>query len=100
VQEIQELIADHKEVANVALTDLRGHTATAKRVLNEIDHELTKGTAELKRFRDEFVTERHRLAEERIRYEQQKGWADWFIFGLMLLLMMVIGVLIGWRWHF
>jgi hypothetical protein len=100
VQEIQELIADHKEVANVALADLRGHTTTAKRLLNEIDHELTKGTSELKRFRDEFVTERHRLAEERVRYEQQKGWADWFIFGLMLLFMMMIGVLIGWKWHF
>jgi hypothetical protein len=99
VQEIQELIADHKEVANVALADLRDHTAAAKRLLNQIDDELTKGTAELKRFRDEFVTERHRLAEERTRYEQQKGWADWFVFGILLLAMIMIGVFIGWKWH-
>jgi hypothetical protein len=99
VQEIQELIADHKEVANVALADLRGQTATAKQLLNQIDDELTKGTAELKRFRDEFVTERQRLAAERERYEQQKGWADWFVFGILLLAMVAIGVLIGWRWH-
>jgi hypothetical protein len=99
VQEIEELIADHKEVANVVLADLRGHTATAKRLLNEIDDELKKGTTELKRFREEFMTERHRLAEERVRYEQQKGWGEWFVFGMLLLTMVMLGVFIGWKWH-
>lgn len=99
VQDIQDLIADHKEAADVILADLRGHTATAKRLLDEIDDELTKGTAELKRFRDEFVTERHRLAEERVRYEQQKNWGDWVVFGILLLAMVTIGVFIGWKWH-
>lgn len=86
-------------MVNVSLTDLRGHTTTAKRLLNEIDHELTKGTAELKRYREEFISERQRLAEERSPYEQQKNWSDWIFFGILLLAMVTIGVLIGWKWH-
>jgi hypothetical protein len=96
---LEEVIADHREAADVILADLRGHTATAKKLLNEIDRELTKGTAELKRFRDEFVTERHRLQEAQVRYEQQKNWGDWFVFGMLLLAMVMIGVFIGWKWH-
>jgi hypothetical protein len=99
VKELEDVIGDQKEAADVILADLRGQTATAKRLLGEIERELTKGTAELKRFRDEFVTERHRLAEERVRYEQQKGWGDWFVFGMLLVAMVAIGVFIGWKWH-
>jgi len=100
VQDIQELIADHKEVANVALADLRGHTATAKRLLNEIDRELTKGTDELKRYRDQFIEERHRLEQARADCENQKDWRDWVVFGILLLTMVTIGVFIGWNGHF
>lgn len=99
VRELEEIIGDHREAAEVILADLRGHTATAKRLLDEIDDELTKGTAELKRFRNEFVTERHRLAEERARYEQQKNRGDWIVLGILLLAMVAIGILIGERWN-
>jgi hypothetical protein len=100
VQEIQELIADHKEVANVALADLRGQTATAERLLDEIEGQLTEGTAELKRYRDKFIDERHRLEQARADYENQKDWRDWVVFGILLLTMVTIGVFIDWKWHF
>ncbi len=100
VQEIQELIADQKEATNVALTDLRGHTATAKRLLNEIEQQLTDGTAELKKYRDKFIEERHRLEQARARYENQKDWRDWVVFGILLLSMVAIGVCIEARWRF
>jgi hypothetical protein len=99
VQEIQELIADHKEAVNVSLTDLRGHTTTAKRLFSEINHELTKGATELKRYREQFIEERHRLEQARANYEDQKDWRDWVMFGILLLAMVMIGVFIGWRWH-
>jgi hypothetical protein len=98
VQEIQELVADHKEAANVALADLRGHTATAKRVLNEMDRHLTDGAAELKKYRDKFIEERQRLEEARARYENQKDWRDWVVFGILLLSMVVIGACIEAKW--
>lgn len=81
------------------IADLRGHTATAKTIVKRHRTRVESGTAELKRFRDEFVTERHRLAEERVHYEQQKGWGEWFVFGMLLFAMMMIGVFIGWKWH-
>src|SRR6185312_12425058 len=99
VQEIQELIADQKEATNVALADLRGHTATAKRVLNEMERQLTDGTAELKKYRDKFIEERQRLEEARARYENQKDWRDWVVFGIMLLAMVAIGACIEAKWH-
>lgn len=98
-KELGKVIAAHKEAADTVLTELHTQTATAKRLLSEIDHALTKGTAELKRFRDEFVVERHRLAEERVRYEQQKNWGDWVIFAILLLAMVAIGIFVGWKWH-
>ena len=100
VQEIREIIADHKEGVNVALTDLRGHATAAKRLLNEVDHELTKGTTELKRYREQFIEERHRLEQSRADYENQKDWRDWVVFGILLLSMVVIGIYIEARWHF
>jgi hypothetical protein len=100
VQDIEELIADHKEVANVALADLRGHTATAKRLLNEMERQLTDGTAELKKYRDKFIEERHRLEQARANYENQKDWRDWIVFGILLLSMVAIGVCIEAKWHF
>lgn len=99
VTELHEAIEKHHETAEVVLADLRGHTATAKRLLDEIDRELTSGTAELKRFRDEFVTERHRLQQAQADYENQKDWRDWVVFGILLLAMITIGVLIGWKWN-
>ncbi len=99
VKALEEVIADHREAADIILADLRGHTATATRLLDEIDHELTNGAAELKRFRDQFIDERHRLEETRVRYEQQKNWSDWVIFGILLMAMVMIGVFIGWRWR-
>jgi hypothetical protein len=98
-KELGNLIADHNKAANSILADLRGQTATAKRLLGDIDRELNQGTAELKRFRDEFVTERHRLADERVRYEQEKNWGDWIVFAMLLLAMVAIGIFIGWKWH-
>jgi len=99
VQELQDIIADQKEAANVALTDLRGHTATAKRVLNEMERQLTEGTAELKKYRDKFIEERHRLEQARADYENQKDWRDWVVFGILLLSMVAIGASIEAKWH-
>jgi hypothetical protein len=96
---LEEVIADHREVADVILADLRSHTTTAKSLLSKIESELTKGTAELERFRNQFIDERHRLEESRVRCEQQKHWSDGIVFGLLLLAMVVIGILIGWRWN-
>lgn len=96
---LEEVIADHREAADVILADLRGHTATAKKLLAGIEDQLTKGTAELKRFRDQFIVERHRLEEARIRCEQQKHWSDWIVFGILLLAMVGVGICIGWQWR-
>jgi hypothetical protein len=99
VKALEEVIAHHREVADVILADLRDQTATSERLLGEIEDQLTDGTGELKRFRDQFIDERHRLEEARVRYEQQKNWSDWVVFGILLLAMVTIGVFIGWRWH-
>jgi len=99
VQELQDIIADQKEAANVPLTDLRGHTATAKRVLNEMERQLTEGTAELKKYRDKFIEKRHRLEQARADYENQKDWRDWVVFGILLLSMVAIGASIEAKWH-
>lgn len=98
-KEIQEIIADQKDAANVTLADFRGHTATARKLLDEIDRKLANGTEELKRFRDQFIEERHRLEEARVRCEQDRDWRDWVVLGLLLLAMAVIGIFIGWKCH-
>jgi ATP-dependent protease HslVU (ClpYQ) peptidase subunit len=99
VKELEGVITDQKDAANSVLADLRGHTATAKRLLSEIECKLTNGTDELKRFRDQFIEERHRLEEARMHCEQQKDWRDWVVLGILLLAMVVIGVFIGCKWH-
>lgn len=99
VKELEGVITDQKDAAKAVLADLRGHTTTAKRLLDEIECKLTNGTNELKRFRDQFIEERHRMEEARVRCEQQKDWRDWVVLGILLLAMVVIGVFIGCKWH-
>jgi hypothetical protein len=98
VKALEEILAEQRDSAQQVLTDLCRHTTTAKSLLSKIERELTKGTAELERFRNQFIDERHRLEESRVRYEQQKDWSDWIVFGFLLLAMVLIGILIGWRW--
>lgn len=98
VNELKQVIDDHKQAADVILADLRANSTTAKALLGDIRDELTKGAAELERFRKEFMTERHRLEQARATYENQKDWSDWIVFLTLLLAMVAIGVLIGWKW--
>jgi hypothetical protein len=99
VKALEEMLSDQRDSAQQVLTDLRGHTTTAKSLLSKIESELTKGTAELERFRNQFIDERHRLQQARADYENQKDWTDSVVFGFLLLAMVVIGILIGWRWN-
>lgn len=98
-KELQKVIADQRESADVILDDLRDHAATAKKLLAGIENQLTRGTGELKRFRDQFIDERHRLEQARVRCEQQNKWSDWIMFGILLLAMVGMGVCIGWQWR-
>lgn len=49
--------------------------------------------------RDQFIKERHRMEETRVRCEQQKDWRDWVVLGILLLAMVIIGILIGCKWR-
>jgi hypothetical protein len=99
VKELERVIIAQKVEANATLAALRENALTVKRLLDGIERELTKGTDELKRFRDQFIEERHRLEEARVRCEHQNDCRDWVVLGILLLAMVVIGILIGWKLH-
>ncbi len=93
---LEEIAADHRDVANTVLADLRSQTASARKLLEQMQDELTTGARDLKKFRDDFVAERQRLEEARQRYESHRNWMDWAVFLGLLLSFMGMGILIGW----
>lgn len=98
-KELEEVITNHREAANVILADLDGHTTTAKSVVNQIQDELRNGARELKKIRDNADAERKRLEQVRHDYESRKDAMDWVVFLMLLLAMVFIGICIGWKWH-
>jgi len=93
---LEEIAADHRDAANKVLADLRDQAASARRLLDQMQEELTNGAQDLKKFRDDFVTERQRLEEARKQYDSHKNWMDWAVFLGFLLSFMGMGILIGW----
>lgn len=98
VQELEQVISDHREAADVILADLRGHTASAKTAVSQIQDELKNGARELKKIRDDTEAERRRMEQARRDYESRNDWSDWIVFIVLLLAMAFIGILIGHRW--
>lgn len=93
---LEEIAADHREAANKVLADLRDHAASTRKLLDQMQGELTNGARDLKKFRDDFIAERQRLEEARQRYESHRNWMDWAVILGLLLSFMGIGILIGW----
>lgn len=94
-KDLENVITDHREAANVILADLQSHTATAKSVVNQIQDELRNGARELKKIREDAGAERNRMEQARTDYESRKDAMDWVVFLMLLLAMVLIGMIIG-----
>lgn len=95
VEALVELLATQRDSAQQVLTDLRGHTVSAKVVLNQIQDEMQNSARELKKLRDDTEAERRRLEQARRDYESRQDWSDWIIFIVLLAAVLLIGVGIG-----
>jgi hypothetical protein len=98
-KELEDILGDQRDEANVALTDLRVHTANAKDATEQLQEQLDKGQREMKRILEYTEGERKRLETAVREYDEQRSqWSViWFL--LLLIAVLVIGYLLGKYWH-
>jgi uncharacterized protein (DUF3084 family) len=98
-KELEDILGDQRDEANVALKDLRVHTANAKDATEQLQEELDKGQREMKRILEYTEKERKRLETAVREYDEQRS--QWSVIWFLLLLgaVLVIGYLLGKYWH-
>ena len=98
-KELEDILADQRDEANVTLADLRVHTANAKAATGQLQEQLDKGAREMKRILEYTESERKRLETAVHEYDEQRSqWSViWFL--LLLVAVLVIGYLLGKYWH-
>jgi hypothetical protein len=98
-KELEDILDDQRDEANVVLADLRVHTANAQAATDQLQEELDKGQREMKRILEYAEKERSRLETAVRKYdEQQSHWTiAWFL--LFIIAVFAIGCLVGKNWH-
>lgn len=98
-KELEDILADQHDEANVILTDLRVHTANATAATDQLQEQLDKGGREMKRILEYTEKERKRVETAVREYDEQRShWTVvWFL--LLLVAVLVIGYMLGKNWH-
>jgi uncharacterized protein (DUF3084 family) len=98
-KELEDILGDQRDEANVALKDLRVHTANAKDATEQLQEELDKGQREMKRILEYTEKERKRLETAVREYDEQRS--QWSVIWFLLLLgaVLIVGYLLGKYWH-
>jgi uncharacterized protein (DUF3084 family) len=98
-KELEDILDDQRDEANVTLKDLRVHTANAKDATEQLQEELDKGQREMKRILEYTEKERKRLETAVREYDEQRS--QWSVIWFLLLLgaVLSIGYLLGKYWH-
>jgi uncharacterized protein (DUF3084 family) len=98
-KELEDILGDQRDEANVALKDLRVYTANAKDATEQLQEELDKGQREMKRILEYTEKERKRLETAVREYDEQRSqWSViWFL--LLLVAVLIVGYLLGKYWH-
>jgi hypothetical protein len=89
-KELEDILAGQRDEANIALTDLRVHTANAKAATDQLQEQLKKGEREMKRILEYTEKERGRLETAVREYDEQRS--QWSFVWLALLLAAVLGI--------
>jgi DNA repair exonuclease SbcCD ATPase subunit len=98
-KELEDILGDQRDEANVALKDLRVHTANAKDATEQLQEELDKGQREMKRILEYTEKERERLETTVRKYDEQQSYWTVLWFFLFVIAVGVVGYLIGRNWH-
>jgi hypothetical protein len=98
-KELEDILAGQRDETNVALTDLRVHTANARAATDQLQEQLKKGEREMKRILEYTEKERGRLETAVRDYDEQRSHWTMLFFVLLLLAMLAIGYFLGKYWH-
>jgi carboxypeptidase C (cathepsin A) len=96
---VDEAAAKHRDSAQKILDDLRRHAAAMEQMAEQIQEQLDSSTSGLEKAKRDFEAERKRMETAREQLVTRLNWRDWIWFLSAMTAPLVIGILIGLKWH-